>query len=91
MKTRISIAVAVLVLAVVFGFIFWNQFSNSQQTLAGANPNPVSSNSNSSNQAAIKSDVPTNDSLDAIGTDLSGVDTNIDSDSSQMDAQLNGF
>lgn len=86
MNTRILIGAAVLVLAIVFGFIFWNQFSSNQQNLAGGNPQ-LYTNTSKSSSTAVK-----NDSVDSIDSDLSGVNvTNIDSDSSQFNTQLNGF
>ena len=88
MNTRILIGAAVLVLAIVFGFIFWNQFSSNQQNLAGGNPQMTQTYTKTSNNTAVKS----NDNLDSIDSDLSGVNvTNIDSDSADMSTQLNGF
>jgi len=83
MNTRLITAGAILVLAIVFGFIFWNQFSSNQKQLAGGTP------PNTSNNYPV---VPKNDSVGAVQTDLNSADINgIDSDSSQFSTQLNGF
>jgi hypothetical protein len=83
--TKLVTAGAVLVLAIVFGFIFWNQFSSNQQQLAGGN-SPYSQNDTQQNS------IPKNDNLDLIDTDLNSSNINsIDSDSGQMDAQLKSF
>jgi predicted PurR-regulated permease PerM len=83
--TKLVTAGAVLVLAIVFGFIFWNQFSSNQQQLAGGN-SPYSKNDTQQNS------IPKNDNLDLIDTDLNSSNINsIDSDSGQMDAQLKSF
>lgn len=94
MKTRIGIATAVLVLAVVFGFIFWNQFTSNQNQLAGNNnPTPAATqNQTSSTQDLQQTSVPKNDSLDSIEASLSSVDIiGIDSDSAELSSELNGF
>jgi hypothetical protein len=88
--TKIATAGAVLVLAIVFGFIFWSQFTSNQQQLSGGNPS-YTQNNNSQNNANV-STIPKNDNLDLIDTDLNSVDVNsIDSDSGKIDAQLKSF
>jgi hypothetical protein len=85
MTTRVTIAVSVLVLAIVFGFIFWNQFASNQHELAGGDDTPYTVQTN-------KTSVPKNDTVSSIETDLNATDTTgIDSDSSQLNTQLNGF
>lgn len=79
MTTRIVTGGMILVIAIVFAFIFWNQFSSNQHTLSGDN-----------STVAIKK-TPSNDSVSSIETDLNTIDTNIDSDSTQFDAELQGF
>lgn len=87
MTTRLTIAGAVLVLAIVFGFIFWNQFSSSQKQLAAGNT-PISQTSSSNSKSAV----PKNDNISNIESDLSGVNVNtVDTESTQLNSQLNGF
>ncbi|MBX4205437.1 MAG: hypothetical protein KW788_04650 [Candidatus Doudnabacteria bacterium] len=78
--TKLITAGSVLVLAIVFGLIFWNQLSSNQQQLAGGD--------SSSSQTPVVH----NDNLDRIDADLSSSSIeNIDSDSSQMDAKLRTY
>jgi len=80
MNTRLTIGGSVLVLSIVFGFIFWNQFISNQRDLAGGKPQQTTYT------------IPKNDNINSIEADLSGVNiTDIDSDSAQMSTQLNGF
>ena len=85
MTTRLITAGVILVAAIIFGFIFWNQFSSNQQNLAGGNM-PVPTTQTTQTQT------PKKDSVSSIETDLNNVDVNsIDSDSSQFNTQLKGF
>lgn len=80
MTTKVVTAGVILVMAIVFGFIFWNQFTTNQADLAKG---PATTTTNTA---------PKQDTVKAIGTDLSGVDIeSIDSDSAQFDTQLSGF
>ena len=98
MTTKLITAGVILVFAIVFGFIFWNQFTANQQHLAGtdSSQSAVNSSSNSAtNSTASQSSqvqIPANDNLTTISTDLNASDINsIDSDSSQMNTQIQGF
>jgi len=82
MTTRLTTAGVILVAAIIFGFIFWNQFTSNQRNLAGGNDMP----------AAQTQKAPTHDNLTAIETDLNGIDLNsVDSDSTQISTELSGF
>ena len=82
MTTRLITAGVILVAAIIFGFIFWNQFTTNQRDLAGGNQT-----AETQTQMA-----PKNDSIGAVETDLDQIDVNsVDSDSAQIDSQLNGF
>ena len=86
--TKLVTAGAILVLAIVFGFIFWNQFTSNQQQLAGTNANQTASHNTTSQTAAV----PKNDNLDSIDAALSGSNIDsIDSDSTQMNYQLKSY
>jgi hypothetical protein len=88
MGTRIATGFAVLVIAVVFGFVFWNQFKINQQNLAGGPGNGFVS----SDSTAVVHHKSTSDTLNAIEKDLNNINENaIDSDSGQMSTQLRGF
>lgn len=84
MTTKLITAGVILVVAILFGFIFWNQFSSNQEDLAGGDNSQINTNSQAST-------VPQNDSLSSIEESLEGVNVNVDSDSSQLDSELNGF
>jgi cell division protein YceG involved in septum cleavage len=88
MTTRLTIAGSVLVLAIVFGFIFWNQFTSNQQNLAGGNSPSQTANTNSDQTMTV----PKNDNVSAIENDLSGINVSgIDQDSAELNAGLSGF
>jgi hypothetical protein len=86
MTTRLVTAGAILVFAIIFSFIFWNQFTSNQRQLAG---NPGQSTNNAT---VSQTPTPANDSAASIESDLNSIDINgIDSDSSQFTTSLNGF
>ena len=99
MTTRLITAGVVLVVAIIFGFIFINQFTANQKSLSGETPSTYqTTNENTQMQTPTptstqggESSVPKNDSVSSIETDLNNLDLNFDSDSAQFDSQLKGF
>jgi hypothetical protein len=102
MTSRIIIAGVILVIATVFGVIFWSQFHDSQQNLSGANmpmgqnnydPKTTTGNSTAgTNPQSAGKPMPDNDNIESISSDLGQINVNsLDSDSSDLNAQINGF
>jgi hypothetical protein len=85
--TKLVTAGAVLVLAIVFGFVFWNQLSSNQHQLAGGEVNTTSGVAQQQ-----KTTTPKKDSLDMIDADLnSSSPDSVDSDSTQIDSKLKAY
>jgi hypothetical protein len=97
--TKLIVLGIVLVAAVVFGSIFWSDFTSFQKELAET---PVQVNPSTGDdsrfmdaaavqQAAVK-DMSTRDSYDAMDKDLDNTEVeNVDSDSTQLQAEVSAF
>jgi hypothetical protein len=78
MHTKIFVIAVIVIIAGVFGIIFWNQFSENQEDLA--NPNTYTDNSNPANVSGSAS-------VDEIESDLDSIDLDFDSNSAEMQTE----
>jgi hypothetical protein len=79
MTTKLVTGGVILIAAIIFGLIFWNQFTTNQQDLAGGN-------------IKVEEKPVKHESISSIEADLNSIDvTSLDSDSAQFDTELSGF
>lgn len=97
MHYKLIVFGVVLVAVVVFGALFWDNFSFNQREISNTPlpPSPMVDNSGNSNvpsgQAANTAGMSDSKSYDDMEKDLGSTDLNVDSDDAQLQSELNGL
>jgi hypothetical protein len=84
--TKLILFGIVLVVAIVTGFVFWDKLSFTQQEISNT-PMPVNTGSNQKTMGGMSR----SDSYDSIEKDLNETSLDIDSDTAELETELEGL